>query len=583
MNTCPLDCARCPALARCGETSNLCLLGRYDDCEEHPLLRMEVRRAVMEQLGGLDLSWPRPITHHPVDDLPPHLPVLVQAYADPIDVPWIALHAGRVWASPAGSDSQAPAPASRGLPARPGHQAGAAVLRRGPVLEGVWLQRRSVIAQLAQLGFDRVLAPNVSVWRSDSRLRVIRNRTAYLARFVHDGAPPLPAVWRHFADCGGPGASSGGVGAGPAPRRRLPFPRAPGGPGTGSLLRSCPSRVRHRSDLRDQLWRQVCDVTDPPDQGVAWSAGLVPAEWPVLHLSDGGIGQFGLGEPVGVPRKPVSPAEGRIDDTGVGARHDPPAWPASDQFFEGALHAPLKVPEGLAAGESVNGLPQSQVVPLFNHVGERGRCRSELELCELIDHDDLTVKERGGGQCPAKRARDDKVSRTDVEHCGDGGRLLLAHLRELAVVVCDVVLRVSEKKDPRGRPRHLDTYTMNDGEPRRRIWRPVASEPTIADVHWKPAESDLDEAEPVSPRWTVDHITTTGPVGRLHRPCTFVVAKSRGRDADRACQFADSHLVLRHGLDASPSRAGTPPGTGHSVSRQRRVRRPRLVVGGVRS
>src|SRR5690242_4821331 len=71
MNTCPLDCARCPALARCGGTSNLCLL--CDDCEEHPLLQMEVRRAVMEQLGGLDLSWPRPITHHPVDDLPPHL------------------------------------------------------------------------------------------------------------------------------------------------------------------------------------------------------------------------------------------------------------------------------------------------------------------------------------------------------------------------------------------------------------------------------------------------------------------------------------------------------------------------------
>ena len=54
------------------------------------LLRMEVRRAVMEQLGGLDLSRPRPITHHPVDDLPPNLPVLVQANADPIDVPWIA-------------------------------------------------------------------------------------------------------------------------------------------------------------------------------------------------------------------------------------------------------------------------------------------------------------------------------------------------------------------------------------------------------------------------------------------------------------------------------------------------------------
>jgi hypothetical protein len=187
-NPCPLDCARCPALARCGGTSNLCLLSRCDDCEEHPLLRMEVRRAVMEQLGGLDLSWPRPITHHPVADLPPHLPVLIQAYADPIDVPWIALHAGRVL----GVTGRHVTPKHR----RPLRE----VYRLAPdtrlalqfyvedrVLEGVWLQRCSVIAQLAQLGFDLVLAPNVSVWRSDSRLLLLLGIWCAAV-----------AVWRHL-------------------------------------------------------------------------------------------------------------------------------------------------------------------------------------------------------------------------------------------------------------------------------------------------------------------------------------------------------------------------------------------------
>src|SRR5262249_42470517 len=82
MSACPLDCASCPALPRCGGTSNLCLAGRCEDCADQPLLRMDVRRSVMERLDGLDLRWPRPVAHHPVADLPPHLPVLIQAYAD---------------------------------------------------------------------------------------------------------------------------------------------------------------------------------------------------------------------------------------------------------------------------------------------------------------------------------------------------------------------------------------------------------------------------------------------------------------------------------------------------------------------
>jgi hypothetical protein len=57
---------------------------------------MDVRRRVIDQLGGLDFSWPRPVGHHQPTELPRHLPALIQAYADPVDVPWVALHAGRV-------------------------------------------------------------------------------------------------------------------------------------------------------------------------------------------------------------------------------------------------------------------------------------------------------------------------------------------------------------------------------------------------------------------------------------------------------------------------------------------------------
>ena len=91
-----MDCERCPAASRCGRTPNFCLLGGCGDCASEPLLRMEVRRAVVAYLGGLELSWPRPVRHHQPVELPLHLPVLVQAYADELELPWVALHGGRL-------------------------------------------------------------------------------------------------------------------------------------------------------------------------------------------------------------------------------------------------------------------------------------------------------------------------------------------------------------------------------------------------------------------------------------------------------------------------------------------------------
>src|SRR5262249_23018371 len=158
------------------------LLGRCDDCQEHPLLRMEVRRAVMEQLGGLDLSWPRPGAHPPPADLPRHPPGLIQAYAHPLHLPRIAPHPRRGLGV-----SGPPVTPKHRRPLRDVYRLAANTRLalqfyvEDRVLEGVWLHRRSVIAQLAQLGFDLVLAPNVSVWRSDSRLLVIWNKERPLA------------------------------------------------------------------------------------------------------------------------------------------------------------------------------------------------------------------------------------------------------------------------------------------------------------------------------------------------------------------------------------------------------------------
>jgi len=174
---CGSHCDACPAAARCGRTPNFCLRGRCEGCAD-PQQLMAERRRVMEHLGGLDLTWPRPVRHPDLPDLPNHLPVLVQAYADPVDVPWVALHGGRVF----GATGRWITPKHR----RPLRE----VYRLGPdtklalqlyvedrVLEGFWSARRRIIAELAGMGFDLVLTPNFSVWRTASRLYVIWNQS----------------------------------------------------------------------------------------------------------------------------------------------------------------------------------------------------------------------------------------------------------------------------------------------------------------------------------------------------------------------------------------------------------------------
>jgi hypothetical protein len=148
---------------------------------------MEVRRAVVAYLGGQELSWPRPVRHHQPVELPLHLPVLVQAYADQLELPWVALHGGRLL----GAHGVVTPKHRRGdlrqvYRLAPGTRVALELFVDDQVLEGVWARRRQLLEELAELQLDLILAPNFSVWRDASRLCVIWNQVIGGRRVVGD-------------------------------------------------------------------------------------------------------------------------------------------------------------------------------------------------------------------------------------------------------------------------------------------------------------------------------------------------------------------------------------------------------------
>jgi hypothetical protein len=164
---------------------------------------MEVRRAIADHLGGFDVTWPRPVRHASLPPLPLHIPVLIQAYADPISLPWVALHAGRVF----GTTGQRLTPKH----GRPLHE----VYRLSPstklalefyvedrVLEGVWANRRGIIESLRGLAFDLVITPSFSVWYDHSRFeQLIQQRRAFIVyhELLEAGLPAIPDIgWSLF-------------------------------------------------------------------------------------------------------------------------------------------------------------------------------------------------------------------------------------------------------------------------------------------------------------------------------------------------------------------------------------------------
>ena len=203
--SCRMDCSLCPAADRCGRQPNFCLRpeGGCEECRDPISARFALRGRVMEQLGGLDLAWPRPVTHHQPADLPLHLPILVQAYPEPVRLPWVALHGGRVFGVTGRSiTSKHRQPLRQVYRLSPSTKLALELYVEDRVLEGIWAERRQLIPQLAELGFDLILSPNFSVWRDASRFeQLVQQRRSFA--FYHElreaGLPALPDVgWSRF-------------------------------------------------------------------------------------------------------------------------------------------------------------------------------------------------------------------------------------------------------------------------------------------------------------------------------------------------------------------------------------------------
>ena len=140
----------------------------------------------------------RRVAHPALAPLPRYLPILVQAYAEPIDVPWTAIHGRRLL----GVRGQSLTPKHR----RPIRE----VYRLSPdtrvaleffvddrALEGTWRRRRELPRELLEVGADLVLTPNMSVWRDAARFeQLVQQRRAFLLyhELVEAGLPAVADV-----------------------------------------------------------------------------------------------------------------------------------------------------------------------------------------------------------------------------------------------------------------------------------------------------------------------------------------------------------------------------------------------------
>ena len=112
--------------------------------------------------------------HHQPVELPLHLPVLVQAYADELELPWVALHGGRLLgAHGVVTPKHRPGDLHQVYRLAPGTRLALELFVDDRVLEGVWARRRQLLEELAELQLDLILAPNFSVWRDASRFEML--------------------------------------------------------------------------------------------------------------------------------------------------------------------------------------------------------------------------------------------------------------------------------------------------------------------------------------------------------------------------------------------------------------------------
>jgi Domain of unknown function (DUF4417) len=190
-------CRRPPTLqARLGAACNLCF-SSTDSPTLAAIRQPEVLRRVIDYLGGIELESDR-VACANLPELPLHLPVLVQAYADVVDLPWVALHGSRVLGVGGTGPTRKHRAGVRGAyRLGPNTKIALELYVEDRVLEGLWARRHEVIPQIRDLGFDLVLAPNYSVWRDGCRAEHALQQKRSLLFFeelIAAGVPAIPDI-----------------------------------------------------------------------------------------------------------------------------------------------------------------------------------------------------------------------------------------------------------------------------------------------------------------------------------------------------------------------------------------------------
>ena len=184
---------------RLGGACNLCI---GSASPPSPLHSPEVLSRVITHLGGLDLAWPRPLRNPQLPDLPAHLPVLVQAYADHLAVPWVVLHGARVLGVTGSRITlKHMRPVREVYRLSPSTRVALELFVEDRVLEGLWANRRQLIPAIKEMGFDLVLSPNFSVWRDACRVESviqIKRSFAFYHELVEAGVVAIPDVGFSF-------------------------------------------------------------------------------------------------------------------------------------------------------------------------------------------------------------------------------------------------------------------------------------------------------------------------------------------------------------------------------------------------
>lgn len=204
MKKCKNKCITCKYFKRCGGCSVCEALICKSKCGQCTSIctKKENISAYLNSFGNLDIS----LTENNYIELPSHIPIIRNRLKNPIDIDYVALHAGNVLSN--NGEKVLKRLIDRGytdlLNLKPSTKAILEFYVKDKYLEGFWDNRYSIYKSFKTLGFAFVLSPNFSVYDDSPRidhLYNIKRNTIVYNELLDIGINAVPDVsWYNRSD-----------------------------------------------------------------------------------------------------------------------------------------------------------------------------------------------------------------------------------------------------------------------------------------------------------------------------------------------------------------------------------------------